>query len=102
MSGLHLHDFNCGLKAYRSTVTRSLQVYGELHRYLPVLAHVNGFRVTEMPVRHHAREHGVTKFGRSRFLNGLLDLWTVMFLSSQRSSPLHSAVWAWASVRWAV
>lgn len=88
-SGLHLHDFNCGLKAYRRPVVRSLQVYGELHRYLPVLAHVMGFRVTEVPVRHHARQHGVTKFGKSRFLNGLFDLLTVMFLSRQHSSPLH-------------
>jgi glycosyltransferase involved in cell wall biosynthesis len=88
-SGLRLHDFNCGLKGYRSSVTRSLQVYGEMHRYLPVLAHVMGFRVGEMPVRHHARQHGETKFGRSRFLNGLLDLFTVIFLSRQRSSPLH-------------
>lgn len=88
-SGLHLHDFNCGLKAYRRDVARSLQVYGELHRYLPVLAHVMGFRVTEIPVRHHARKHGTTKFGRSRFLNGMFDLLTVMFLSRQHSSPLH-------------
>lgn len=88
-SGLHLHDFNCGLKAYRRPVARSLQVYGELHRYLPVLAHVMGFRVTEVPVRHHARRHGITKFGKSRFLNGMFDLLTVMFLSRQHSSPLH-------------
>ena len=63
MSGLPLHDFNCGLKAYRSEVTQSLDVYGELHRYLPVLAHFDGFRVTEMPVLHHARIHGRSKFG---------------------------------------
>ena len=88
-SGLRLHDFNCGLKVYRSSVSSSLQVYGEMHRYLPVLAHVMGFRVAELPVRHHARVHGETKFGRSRFLNGLLDLFTVIFLSRQRSSPLH-------------
>jgi glycosyltransferase involved in cell wall biosynthesis len=88
-SGLRLHDFNCGLKGYRSSVTKSLQVYGEMHRYLPVLAHVMGFRVAEIPVRHHARQYGETKFGRSRFLNGLLDLFTVIFLSRQRSSPLH-------------
>lgn len=88
-SGLHLHDFNCGLKAYRRPVVESLQVYGELHRYLPVLAHVMGFRVAELPVRHHARQHGVTKFGRERFLNGMLDLMTVLFLSRRRSSPLH-------------
>jgi glycosyltransferase involved in cell wall biosynthesis len=88
-SGLRLHDFNCGLKVYRRTVTESLQVYGEMHRYLPVLAPVMGFRVTEIPVRHRARQFGETKFGRSRFLNGLLDLFTVIFLSRQRSSPLH-------------
>lgn len=88
-SGLALHDFNCGLKAYRREVAQSLQVYGELHRYLPVLAHVMGFRVGEIPVRHHARQHGVTKFGRSRFLNGLFDLMTVLFLTRQQSSPLH-------------
>lgn len=97
-SGLHLHDFNCGLKSYRSTVTSSLQVYGEMHRYLPVLAHVMGFRVGEVPVRHHARQFGETKFGRSRFLNGLLDLLTVIFLSRQRSSPCTSSVAsAWPS-----
>lgn len=88
-SGLRLHDFNCGLKGYRRAVTKSLQVYGEMHRYLPVLAHVMGFRVGEVPVRHQARQYGETKFGRSRFLNGLLDLFTVIFLSRQRSSPLH-------------
>ena len=88
-SGLRLHDFNCGLKVYRSSVSSSLQIYGEMHRYLPVLAHVMGFRVTELPVRHHARQFGETKFGRSRFLNGLFDLFTVLFLSRQRSSPLH-------------
>ena len=89
VSGLYLHDFNCGLKAYRRSVVRSLRVYGELHRYLPVLAHVQGFRVTEVPVRHHERRFGVTKFGKSRFVNGLLDLLTVMFLTRQRTSPLH-------------
>jgi glycosyltransferase involved in cell wall biosynthesis len=89
VSGLRLHDFNCGLKAYRREVTRTLHVYGEMHRYLPVLAHVQGFRVTEIPVRHAARRFGVTKFGSARFLNGLLDLLTVLFLTRQRTSPLH-------------
>jgi hypothetical protein len=89
VSGLHLHDFNCGLKAYRREVTQALHVYGEMHRYLPVLAHVLGFRVSEIPVRHRARRHGETKFGRARFLNGLLDLMTVLFLTRQRTSPLH-------------
>jgi glycosyltransferase involved in cell wall biosynthesis len=88
-TGLRLHDFNCGLKAYRKAVTQSLNVYGEMHRYLPVLAHVIGFRVAEIPVQHHARRHGVTKFGRSRFLNGMFDLMTVLFLTRQRTSPLH-------------
>jgi glycosyltransferase involved in cell wall biosynthesis len=88
-SGLDLHDFNCGLKAYRQDVAKSLQVYGEMHRYLPVLAHVMGFRVTEIGVRHHPRRFGQSKFGRSRFLNGLFDLMTVLFLTRQRSSPLH-------------
>ncbi len=89
MSGLHLHDFNCGFKAYRREAARSLRIYGELHRYLPVMAHVQGYRVTEIPVRHHPRRHGVTKFGRERFLNGVFDLLTILFLSRRRHSPLH-------------
>jgi glycosyltransferase involved in cell wall biosynthesis len=89
MSGLPLHDFNCGLKAYRSEVTQSLDVYGELHRYLPVLAHFDGFRVTEMPVLHHARIHGRSKFGAARFINGFLDLLTVLFVTTSRRTPLH-------------
>lgn len=89
MSGLRLHDFNCGFKAYRREAARSLRIYGELHRYLPVMAHVQGFKVTEIPVRHHPRRHGVTKFGRERFLNGVLDLLTILFLSRRRHSPLH-------------
>ncbi len=88
-TGIRLHDFNCGLKAYRREVAKSLRVYGELHRYLPVLSHVMGFRVGEIPVRHHARQHGVTKFGRARFLNGVFDLMTVLFLTRQQTSPLH-------------
>lgn len=87
--GLRLHDFNCGLKAYRRPVTQSLPVYGELHRFLPALAHLQGFRVTEMKVRHHARRFGQTKFGRTRFLNGMLDLMTVLFLARRGTSPLH-------------
>jgi glycosyltransferase involved in cell wall biosynthesis len=87
--GLRLHDFNCGLKAYRRPVTQSLTVYGELHRFLPALAHLQGFRVTEMKVRHHARRFGQTKFGRTRFLNGMLDLMTVLFLARRGTSPLH-------------
>jgi glycosyltransferase involved in cell wall biosynthesis len=89
MSGIRLHDFNCGLKAYRCDVTQTLDVYGEMHRYLPVLAHFNGFRVTEMVVEHHARRHGQSKFGMARFFNGPLDLLTVLFVASNRRSPLH-------------
>lgn len=88
-SGLKLHDFNCGFKAYRAEAARSLEVYGELHRYLPALSHWQGFRVTEVPVRHHARKYGVTKFGLDRFINGFLDLLSVMFVYSGSRSPLH-------------
>ncbi len=89
VSGLRLHDFNCGLKAYRRQVTDALEVYGELHRFLPALAHWAGFRVTEAPVEHHARPHGTSKFGRSRYLNGFLDLLAVKFLSASSRSPMH-------------
>ncbi len=89
MCGLKLHDFNCGLKGYRRVVTEKLQLYGDMHRYVPALAHLDGFKVTEMPVRHFARKHGVTKYGIARFLNGFFDLLTVYFLHARRSSPLH-------------
>jgi glycosyltransferase involved in cell wall biosynthesis len=89
MCGLKLHDFNCGLKAYRREVVERVRLYGELHRYVPALAHLDGFRVTELPVRHHRRRHGVTKYGWSRFINGFLDLLTVHFLFARRTSPLH-------------
>lgn len=88
MTGIPLHDFNCGLKAYTKAAAKSLNVYGELHRFLPVLAHWSGFRAGELPVVHHERKHGVTKFGPSRFVNGFLDLIAVMFLTSDKS-PLH-------------
>jgi len=89
VSGLRLHDFNCGLKAYRQDVVKSFQVYGELHRFLPVLAKWSGFRCTEIPVQHHPRKYGRTKFGMSRFLSGFLDLITVVFLSKYTRKPLH-------------
>jgi glycosyltransferase involved in cell wall biosynthesis len=89
LTGLDLHDFNCGLKVYRREVTESIAVYGDLHRYLPALAHWAGFKVGEAPVVHHPRRHGVSKFGRARFLNGLLDLLGVMFLHAKARSPLH-------------
>jgi glycosyltransferase involved in cell wall biosynthesis len=89
LSGIQLHDFNCGLKAYRLDVVRDLFVYGELHRFLPVLAYKMGYRITEIPVVHRARQYGVSKFGWNRFLNGFLDLLTVMYLSGFKRSPLH-------------
>ncbi len=89
MCGLALHDFNCGLKAYRREVTQRLPLYGEMHRYVPALAHLDGFRVTEIPVRHHRRKYGVTKYGLDRFLHGFLDLLTVSFLHARGTSPLH-------------
>jgi glycosyltransferase involved in cell wall biosynthesis len=89
MCGLKLHDFNCGLKAYRREVTRRVRLYGDMHRYVPALAHLDGFRVTEQPVKHFERKYGVTKYGISRFANGFLDLLTVYFLHARRTSPLH-------------
>ncbi len=89
MCGLSLHDFNCGLKAYRREVTGRVRLYGEMHRYVPALAHLDGFRVTEKPVRHAARRYGRTKYGPARFINGFLDLLTVYFLHARRTSPLH-------------
>jgi len=89
MCGLRLHDFNCGLKAYRREVTQRLRLYGDMHRYTPALAHFDGFRVTEQPVRHHKRKFGRTKYGWDRFLNGFLDLLTVYFLHARGTSPLH-------------
>ncbi len=89
VSGLPLHDFNCGFKAYRLEVVRSLRVYGEMHRYLPVLAGWDGFRVSEIPVLHHARNHGHSKYGGRRFLNGIFDLLTITFIARRSSAPLH-------------
>jgi glycosyltransferase involved in cell wall biosynthesis len=88
-SGIKLHDFNCGLKAYRKPVTDSLDVYGEMHRYLPALAHWQGFRVTEIPVLHHPRRFGKSKFGSSRFFKGFLDLLSIVFTNRYGKRPLH-------------
>lgn len=88
-SGLRLHDFNCGFKLYRGIVARGLKVYGELHRYLPALAHWQGYRVTEIKVRHHKRKFGRSKFGAGRLVKGYLDLITVVFLNRYTRSPLH-------------
>ncbi|MEN3038278.1 MAG: glycosyltransferase family 2 protein [Candidatus Kryptonium sp.] len=89
LTGIKIHDFNCGLKAYRKTVTQDIKVYGELHRYLPVLAHWAGYRIGEIVVQHHPRKYGKTKFGISRFLKGFLDLLTVMFTTRYFTRPLH-------------
>jgi glycosyltransferase involved in cell wall biosynthesis len=88
-SGVRLHDFNCGFKCYRRAVVQALEVYGELHRFLPALAHMKGFRVTEMVVEHHARRFGSSKFGLSRFINGFLDLLTVVFTARYLKKPMH-------------
>jgi glycosyltransferase involved in cell wall biosynthesis len=89
VSGLRLHDMNCGLKAYRPEVVRGLRLYGELHRYIPVIAHYRGFRVTEVPVNHRARAHGRSRYGIERYLRGFLDLLTVTFMGRYRNRPLH-------------
>ncbi len=88
-SGIPLHDFNCGLKAYRREVVDEVQVYGQMHRFLPVLAHWRGFRISEIEVHLRARRYGRSKFGASRFAAGLLDFMTVMFLMKYRRRPLH-------------
>ena len=89
MSGIRIHDFNCGLKIYRSDVFKTVKVYGELHRYIPVLAKLAGFNVSELVVNHRPRKFGKTKFGASRFLKGFLDLTTVLFLGKFERNPLH-------------
>jgi len=88
-SGIRLHDFNCGLKAYRAEVVKTMNVYGELHRYLPVIAHRNGYRVTEIPVTHHPRKYGRSKYGVARFTRGAFDLMTITFLTRYKKRPLH-------------
>ncbi len=89
MSGVRLHDMNCGLKAYRMEVVRALPLYGELHRFLPVLAHQRGFRIAELPVNHRPRAHGRSRYGVERYLRGFLDLLTVSFIGRYRYRPLH-------------
>ncbi|UCE04160.1 MAG: glycosyltransferase family 2 protein [Candidatus Latescibacterota bacterium] len=89
LSGVRLHDFNTGLKAYRGDVVHSIAVYGELHRFIPVLVAWQGYQVREIAVRHHARKYGQSKFGAARFLHGFFDLITVMFLTRRGSSPLY-------------
>lgn len=90
MSGIHLKDFNCGLKAYHHKVVKTIEVYGEMHRYIPVLAKWAGFdKIGQKVVKHQERKYGVTKFGLERFVNGFLDLFTVMFISKFRKKPMH-------------
>lgn len=90
MTGIYLHDFNCGLKAYKNKVIKSIEVYGEMHRYIPVLAKWSGFRkIGEKVVEHRKRKYGTTKFGWDRFVNGFLDLATIMFVGKFGKRPMH-------------
>lgn len=89
VSGIKLHDFNCGLKAYRRDLAKSLQLYGEIYRYIPALANWEGFKVTELPVKHHPRKFGISKFGSARFIKGYLDLITVLFTTRYLKRPMH-------------
>jgi len=89
VSGVRLHDMNCGLKAMRAEVVADIRLYGELHRFLPVLAHYSGFRVTEVPVNHRPRRHGRSRYGLERYVRGFLDLVTVTFMGRYRYRPLH-------------
>ena len=90
MSGISLHDFNCGLKAYDKRVVKSIEVYGEMHRYIPVIAKNRGYsNIGEKVVEHRARKYGITKFGMNRFINGFLDLMTITFVSRFSKKPMH-------------
>ncbi|MGI9254942.1 MAG: glycosyltransferase family 2 protein, partial [Thermomicrobiales bacterium] len=89
VSGVQLHDFNCGFKAYRLDVVRNIRLYGELHRFTPVLASAEGFRIGELPVTHHPRRWGSSKYGWSRLPKGFLDLLTVTFITTYRQRPMH-------------
>jgi glycosyltransferase involved in cell wall biosynthesis len=89
VSGVRLHDVNCGLKAYRSEVLQGLRIYGELHRFIPVLAAYRGFRVAEIPVNHRPRMHGSSRYGPERYLRGFFDLLSVTFMGRYRHRPLH-------------
>jgi hypothetical protein len=86
---VELHDFNCGFKAYRREVVEEISLYGELHRYIPVLASRKGFTIGELAVLHHPRKHGRSKYGWDRFYKGLLDLLTVLFITKYTRRPLH-------------
>jgi glycosyltransferase involved in cell wall biosynthesis len=89
ISGVRLHDVNCGLKAYRAEVLQGLRIYGELHRFIPVLASYQGYRVAEIPVNHRARRHGSSRYGPERYIRGFFDLLSVTFMGRYRYRPLH-------------
>ncbi len=90
MSGIQLHDMNCGLKAYRKEVVKSIEIFGEMHRYIPVIAKAAGFpKIGEKVVQHQERKYGVTKFGLNRFVNGFLDLFTITFITRFGKKPMH-------------
>lgn len=89
ITGIKMHDFNCGFKAYRKKVVKDLKIYGEMHRYIPALAHWKGYKVGEIPVKHHARKFGKSKYGAGRLIKGLLDLITVKFMTTYLKRPLH-------------
>lgn len=90
ISGIKLHDMNCGLKAYSKDVVKCIEVYGEMHRFIPVMAHAAGFKkITEQPVAHQARKYGISKFGWNRFINGFLDLLTITFMTRFSKRPMH-------------
>jgi len=89
LTGIKIHDFNCGLKGFRRELARDISLYGELHRYIPVLAYWKGFNVAEIKVRHHRRAFGKSKFGIYRFFAGFMDMLTVMFLTRYSKKPLH-------------
>jgi glycosyltransferase involved in cell wall biosynthesis len=89
ISGVRLHDVNCGLKAYRAEVLQGIRIYGELHRFIPVLASYQGYRVAEIPVNHRARQHGRSRYGPERYIRGFFDLLSVTFMGRYRYRPLH-------------
>lgn len=89
VSGVNLHDHNCGIKAYKQEVLEHICIYGELHRYIPVFAHAAGYKVGELPVKHRKRQHGKTKYGVWRFIAGYLDLVTVVYLTRFKNRPMH-------------
>jgi glycosyltransferase involved in cell wall biosynthesis len=89
VTGVKLHDMNCGFKAYRREVLRTIPIYGDLFRFIPALAAWQGFRVTEIPVRHHARKYGASRYGLERILRGFFDMLSVMFLTRYSKKPMH-------------